>query len=41
MFYPDLSDYQYNLKAPLEKVKNIGWLEKPHPFNEGLTDPLF
>lgn len=41
MFYPDLSDYQYNLASPIEKVKNIGWLEKPHPFSEGLSEPFF
>jgi hypothetical protein len=41
MFYQDLSNYQYNLAFELEKVKNIGWLEKPHPFNEGSVDVAF
>lgn len=39
MFYNDLSNYQYNLAFEIEKVKNIGWLEKTNSFNKRTTDP--
>lgn len=36
-YYPDLSPYTYDSSD--EKMLNIGWLSREHPFNTGIAPP--
>lgn len=35
MYYADISRYAKNMKAPLESVRNAGWLDSEHDFEKG------
>lgn len=34
-YYEDMSPYQYEMSSPATEVKNVGWLDKAHPFTKG------
>ena len=41
MFFEDLSDYQYDLRAACSGVKNVGWLGEGHAFKQGQVSQSF
>jgi hypothetical protein len=41
MHFEDLSSYQYWQASPLHGVRNVGWLEPGHAFNQGQVDEAF
>jgi hypothetical protein len=41
MYFEDLSPYCYYLKAGLDNVLNVGWLDAFHPFNVGDVSSCF
>jgi hypothetical protein len=38
MYFEDFSSYRYELPQPVERVKNIGWLDGDHEFRLGPCD---
>jgi hypothetical protein len=40
-YYEDLSPYEYYMPCPIPEVRNVGWLDKEHPFLTGKPDLNF
>lgn len=41
MYFEDMTLYRYYRSIPLDKVKNVGWLDAEHVFSKGRPDEAF
>jgi hypothetical protein len=40
-YFPDLTAYSFLPAAATPPALNVGWLDPPHPFDNGATEPTF